>query len=246
MFLIPHSSYEVRSTPDKGRGVFARTDIPAGTVIGDYLGTVMRPEDEDEVADGLYTFSLTEAVDVLGDKNTDGVHLINHSCMPNCDVYPFRGRVLYVTLRRIFTGEELTIDYSLDSPADEKTPCPHTCKCGALFCRGTMHVTDETLERWEDFFDRKSLEGPPAEPFPPFGSPLPPLPEYPSSVADDAGWDLYPNLQKGFVEYPDAVFPAQEKLRALLRESGTLVRMTALGVEAVGIVNGHVILRYIS
>ena len=44
MFLIPNSWYAIKTIKKKGRGVFATRTIDPGTVIGDYLGTITKPD----------------------------------------------------------------------------------------------------------------------------------------------------------------------------------------------------------
>ncbi len=57
MFFLPKDSWEVKKTKEKGRGVFTKADIPPGTVIGDYLGKVIRTA-EDELYDTEDSFYL--------------------------------------------------------------------------------------------------------------------------------------------------------------------------------------------
>src|SRR5579872_260473 len=121
MFLIPASSYRIKKLGKKGRGVFANCDIPANQVIGVYAGIIMRPKDEDEQKNGLYTMLGGERFDVLANPKDIGVHLVNHSCANNCDIYPYRGYMLYVATRKIFEGEEISVNYMLGkADASEK------------------------------------------------------------------------------------------------------------------------------
>ncbi|MGK2848932.1 MAG: SET domain-containing protein [Minisyncoccota bacterium] len=56
---------------------------------------------------------------------------INHSCNPNLGV---RGKLLFVALRDIKKGEELTFDYSIS----EDSLWEMKCHCGAKNCRGII------------------------------------------------------------------------------------------------------------
>lgn len=60
---------------------------------------------------------------------------LNHSCAPNVGV---RGNVLFVAMRPIAAGEELTIDYAMIDDEDYEL----TCRCGAAGCRGTISGRD--------------------------------------------------------------------------------------------------------
>ena len=129
MFLEP-DAFVVRKTR-WGRGVFARRELPAGYVIGDYLGIVDVPRDEG--VDALYAMmlSLYRWVYPEQPKRTEGVHVVNHSCEPNAGIFPFRGHVLLSTTRRVFKGEELSFDYWMTQP--EAGEDWHPCLCGSSF-----------------------------------------------------------------------------------------------------------------
>lgn len=246
MFLLPKSSYALRRVPKKGRAVFALRDIPAGTIIGDYLGTVKRPEEEDEKKTGLYTLGLNEKTDVLGSPRTVGIHLINHSCMPNCGMAPAdKGHTVYVATRRIFKGEELTVDYLISPPDDETDPCPHTCHCGTLFCRGTMHSNFRISDEWDTYFKKKQKKYYRAK-LGTYGAELPPLPAYPKQIADIAFWDIFANTKKKAVIVKTRTLPSQKRIRALLREHGVPIRFMPDGLEVTGILNGSIVAKRIS
>ena len=42
MFLIKDDFWQIKKTKERGYGVFARKEIKAGTIIGDYLGKVIK------------------------------------------------------------------------------------------------------------------------------------------------------------------------------------------------------------
>lgn len=244
MFLSP-SLYAVRKVPKKGRAVFALHDIPAGTIIGDYVGTLTHPDDEDEKKTGLYTLGLNDKTDVLADPKKPGVHLINHSCMPNCGMAPAdEGHTVYVAVRRIFKGEELTVDYLMSPPDDETTPCPHTCHCGTLFCRGTMHSNFEISDAWEAYYKKKQKKyyrrrlGL-------FGTELAPLSKYPKHVPDNPLWDIFAHTTKKAITVRGAKFPNEKSVRELLRVNGAPLKFVELGFEVIGVLNGRVVGRKI-
>jgi uncharacterized protein len=64
-----------------------------------------------------------------------GAEYINHSCEPNLAARIVKGHILYVSLRDIKPGEELTVDYMFDRKVD-KIPC----SCGSRKCRGTINL----------------------------------------------------------------------------------------------------------
>lgn len=148
MFVIPKSYWQVLGTGKKGRGVFAVKKIKKGTLIGDYLGKLVRYEEIDE-ADYPYLMYFNDQRGIVADKNQVGVHLLNHSCDPNCSMQPTRKYMSFVATKNINPGEELTISYKYP-PQDFCTNCSHECFCGSANCLGTMHTLKEEYERWQN------------------------------------------------------------------------------------------------
>lgn len=156
MFFLPESSWEVRDVPRKGRGIFTQSEIGPGTVIGDYIGKLMRPSDIDEEKDGLYEMYFSNRASLFPDTSKPGVHLLNHSHEPNCWLYTYYGHTLFFTVRRIFPGEELTINYLLGLKEDCNEDCDHVCHCGSVVCTGTMHQIKEKYEAWWKFEEKNA------------------------------------------------------------------------------------------
>lgn len=153
MFLIKDDSWEIRKTAEKGDGVFAKRNIPSGTIIGDYLGKVIKTAEYDLDQDkaGLYLMYFTDQAAIYPDLTKPGIHLLNHSCAPNCWIYTYRGHSLFFAIKNIEPGKELTISYLL-SPQDEGCdPCTHICKCTSKFCSGTFHLSKDKYEKWQKF-----------------------------------------------------------------------------------------------
>lgn len=182
MFLVSDDVWQIKQTSKKGRGVFARKHIPAGTIIGDYLGKVIRTAeyDVDNDKDGLYLMYLTDQASIYPDVTTPDIHLINHACNPNCWMYIYHGHTLFFALRIIDPGEELTISYLL-SPKDESCdPCTHICLCQSEFCTGSMHLPNDTYELWRAFQKKEKNKTRMAKFI--FGKKLPKLSLYPTLV----------------------------------------------------------------
>ena len=59
----------------------------------------------------------------------------NHSCKPNIGV---QGQIVFVALRRIVAGEELTHDWATTDNDDYAL----VCRCGAATCRETITGKD--------------------------------------------------------------------------------------------------------
>lgn len=153
MFLIPDDYWEVKKTKEKGRGVFAAKKIAAGTIVGDYIGKVIKTAEYDLDLDkkGLYLMYFSDKASIYPDLTKPGIYLLNHSCAPNCWMYTHQGHTLFFALRDIRKDEELTISYLLSPKTDSCQPCTHICKCGSKFCTGSMHMAPDTYEIWQKF-----------------------------------------------------------------------------------------------
>lgn len=119
-------------------GVYTTERIPAGRKVIEYTGERISRRETKRRADSsdmIYLFTLDPYWTLDGSVGGSGAEYINHSCEPNLVARIMKGHILYVALRDIGRGEELTVDYHFDKKV-EKVPC----KCGALNCRGTINV----------------------------------------------------------------------------------------------------------
>ncbi len=185
MFLLKDDHWQIKKTQEKGFGVFAKKEIKAGTIIGDYLGKVIKTAEYDLDKDkkGLFLMYFTDQAAIYPNLKKPGIHLLNHSCTPNCWLYTYCGHTLFFALRKIFSGEELTISYLL-SPKDENcNPCTHTCKCKSKFCTGTMHLSKDKYERWQKFQNEEKKKTKKAKAV--FGKNLPKLTSYPKIIPNN-------------------------------------------------------------
>jgi len=137
-YLSPKA--QVRSSPIHGRGLFATGEFQAGEIVcvkGGYifdratlagLAPVMGPS-EIQIADDLF----------IGPRSIQerdgGMIFSNHSCEPNIGV---EGQIVFVALRAIAAGEELTHDWATTDDDDSRMEC----RCGAASCRGTITGRD--------------------------------------------------------------------------------------------------------
>lgn len=183
MFLLKRNYWQIKKTKVKGYGVFAKIEIAAGTIIGDYLGKVLKTAEYDLDSDknGLYLMFFTDQASIYPDLNTPGIHLLNHSCKPNCWIYTYKDHTLFFTLRKINSKEELTISYLL-APKRKSCilSCLHICRCGSKNCTGTMHLSEEKYQLWQDFQDKENKSNEKVKVV--FNKNLPKLPSYPKLI----------------------------------------------------------------
>lgn len=121
-------------------GIYATEPIPAGRKVIEYTGEkISRRETKRRASssDLIYLFTLDPYWTIDGSVNGSGAQYINHSCDPNLVARIVKGHILYMSLRKIKRGEELTVDYHFDKKV-ETVPC----RCGSAQCRGTINVQD--------------------------------------------------------------------------------------------------------
>lgn len=239
MFLLPADSWEIKKITKKGRGVFAKKDIEAGTIIGDYLGKILSDDAEEKENEGFYEMYYTENTSIWPDPKSPGIHLINHSCEPNSFMYTYQGHTLYFATRKIFTDEEITVSYCLAPIDKDCDPCEDICHCGSEICTGTMHSNQERYDKWRAFDDAMSKDFT----IPPFslGDPLEKLPMYPEIIEDNAIYPLFGTHNHPPLLREDAKIPSQKELRKLIRESGRKLHFQKLNIIIWGIVDNHLL-----
>lgn len=240
MFFLDESFWEIKSSPQKGRGVYAKKDISPSVVIGDYIGKVIKTAEEDtNEKNGLYLLYYHDYASIYPeDLNASGVHVLNHSCEPNCWIFVYKGHTLFFTLRKIFTGEELTISYQL-SPDDYCNPCMHTCLCQSTFCTKTMHLSKEEFLQWNQFQEihsQKTKRAPIR-----YGKRLPKLKEYPESIPDHTIYTMYGSSLVDAEINEDESIPSIKELRKRIRNTGRKLFFPKLKTTIHGIKNNTII-----
>jgi hypothetical protein len=130
----------VKQSGIAGRGLYANVPLIRGEVVsvkGGHLvdrATLERNKavvnDADmQIADDLFLAPLT------ADEFEGVMMFLNHSCEPNVGV---QGQIVFVALRDVAAGEELTLDYgTIDHDVE-----PMVCRCGASTCRGMITGED--------------------------------------------------------------------------------------------------------
>lgn len=134
---------EVKESPIHGRGLFARHHIAEGEIVAVKGGRIITGEvlrrlqaqlgsAEIQIDDDLFICPTTA-------EERDGSMIFsNHSCEPNIGV---RGQIVFVAMREIRAGEELTHDWAMTDDDDTAMQCA----CGSDECRGTITGKDWQL-----------------------------------------------------------------------------------------------------
>lgn len=132
-----HACFKLAIKPSKIHrfGVYAGELIPANRKVIEYTGERISNREANKRDWGKYTylFELDRYWTLDGSVGGSGAEIINHSCEPNLITRVMKGHILYMSLRTIKRGEELTVNYNFAKDVDVSP-----CKCGAKNCRGTM------------------------------------------------------------------------------------------------------------
>jgi hypothetical protein len=145
---------EKRNSPIDGRGLFAKEEIEAGEIVVVKGGYILTRAQRDAIGRELGPAEIQITEDLFIGPATrrereGGMMHLNHSCEPNLGI---QGQLVYVTLRKIAAGEELTFDYAMND--DE--PWEMHCRCGSRLCRGTITGRDwqkpELQQKYDGYF----------------------------------------------------------------------------------------------
>jgi len=238
MFILSPDYYQVKKTKKKGRGVFAKKNIEAGIVIGDYLGRLMTQEEilaAEEKAGACYSMDYNgEGLSIFPlDIKVPGIHLLNHSCSPNCEAYFYYGHTLFFASRRILKNEELTIDYEFDPDNEGRKELVQPCFCGNELCRGSMYTSTKKLKNYGAFC-RQETKGQKYRELK-VGEILTKLDNYPKAIKDNQVFYLFANLDASALICQDKKLPPYQELRRRLRSSGRALNFTVLGMKILAI-----------
>jgi uncharacterized protein len=150
-YLSPKST--VRNSTIEGRGLFATGRFDPGEIVCVKGGHIFNRAMLDKVAPILGPAEIQIADDlfigpIVSDEREGSMIFSNHSCDPNIGV---QGQVVFVALRQIASGEELTHDWA----TTDDDAYSLVCRCGAKSCRGTITGKDwrrKDLQRKYDGF----------------------------------------------------------------------------------------------
>lgn len=150
-------------------GLRSPDPIRAGQFIDCYLGEVITRETADKREEasknGLsYLFSLDFLVDdediyvVDGQKMGSPTRFMNHSCNPNCKMFPVSRHhgderlydLAFFSLRDISPMTELTFDYNPGWEPRKIEPNAVKCLCGEKNCRGQLWPNQRKTSRKDE------------------------------------------------------------------------------------------------
>ncbi len=137
---------EVReSSRIQDKGLFASDYIEAGEIVAIKNGHILTTEEYDALDEKPKQYCLQ--IDdnffigpIMENEIEDNAIFINHSCNPNVG---FNGQIVYVALKDVQPGEELTHDYAM---CFTNRNIDFKCNCGSEMCRGTITDNDWKLK----------------------------------------------------------------------------------------------------
>ena len=145
---------EVRESPIHRRGLFAKQAIAAGEVVAVKGGYVLTKQEwatlERQLGPAEIQISEELFIAPTGEEQREGCMLYtNHSCDPNIAI---QGQIVFVAMRDIAPGEELTHDWATTDDLDYVIEC----NCGSPNCRRTVTGKDwmktELQEKYKGWF----------------------------------------------------------------------------------------------
>lgn len=137
-YLSPKT--EVRQSPIHGRGLFAAAGIAKDEIAAIKGGHIITRDELREITPQLGPVEIQIADDlfiapVTKEEREGSMLYSNHSCDANLGI---RGNIIFVAVRDIRPGEELTHDWAVTDDDDYSVKC----NCGASICRGTLTGKD--------------------------------------------------------------------------------------------------------
>jgi SET domain-containing protein len=155
---------EVRESRIHGRGLFAKAAIAQGEIVAVKGGYIVSKPQWTELERELGSAEIQIAEDLFiapvdKDHREGSMLYSNHSCEPNIGV---QGQIVFVAMRDITAGEELTHDWATTDDADYEIQC----NCGARLCRRVITGKDwmkpelqEKYRGWFSWFLQRRIEG---------------------------------------------------------------------------------------
>lgn len=144
------TSFEIRTTKAKGKGLYSLIHFAENQVILPFKGKLLDKKVVYELPDAKSEVFLQIGPNAYLDLSGDISLFINHSCNPNTRVKIMSQSAFLISTRAILPNEELCFDYSLTS-TENIDDWVMTCKCHEWNCRkvvsGYPHLSDKEKDK---------------------------------------------------------------------------------------------------
>ncbi len=160
-YLSPKT--EPRQSPIHGTGLFAKEAIAAGEIVAIKGGRILTRQRWVAVEPELGSAEIQISDDFFiaperAEEREGSMLYTNHSCEPNIAL---QGQIVFVAMRDIEAGEELTHDWATTDDGDYAMEC----RCGAKTCRETITGKDwmkpklqEKYQGWFCWFLQRKID----------------------------------------------------------------------------------------
>ena len=135
-----HPGIEIRSTKNKGTGVFATRSINPGEMIAEFVGSTYSAKYESELPGIMIDRCIQIGPTTYVFAENRLAEKINHSCQPNCGV---REKTKIVAIYPIAAGDEICWDYRMSENSDWVL---ENCQCGAERCAKRIETYESLPE----------------------------------------------------------------------------------------------------
>lgn len=145
---------EVQKSPIHGKGLFAKQTIATGEIVAVKGGYILTKQAwaslETQLGSAEIQISEELFIGPTKEEQREGCMLYtNHSCDPNIAI---QGQIIFVAMRDISPGEELTHDWATTDDLDYALEC----NCGSPNCRrivtGKDWMKEELQEKYRGWF----------------------------------------------------------------------------------------------
>jgi len=123
----------IKKSPIHGRGLFAKKSIKKGEVVAIKGGYIYDKKTHNKIEKtlGPVDIQISDSffIGPVTKEEVSGTMIFsNHSCNPNVGL---QGQIVFVAIKDIKAGEELTHDWAMT----DNEPYKMKCNCGAKDCR---------------------------------------------------------------------------------------------------------------
>lgn len=145
---------EIKKSLIHGKGLFAKVKIYRGEIVAIKGGKILNSTEwkllESELGSAEIQISDQFFIAPANKEEREGSMLYtNHSCDPNIGI---QGQIVFVAMRDIAAGEELTHDWATTDDLDYEIDC----NCNSPKCRGKITGKDwkkkELQEKYRGYF----------------------------------------------------------------------------------------------
>lgn len=156
MYLNQKEQKELAVKKSKnGKGIFVRKNFKSGQAVFQFAGKIITCDVDEDVGDDVRSNTIRFDEDRFISPNGRIGDFLNHSCDPNAKVVKRENKLLVVAIRPILKDEEIFIDYSTVTAADDIWTM--RCKCGSSNCRGVVKQFQKLSKKIQEAYIEQGI-----------------------------------------------------------------------------------------